>query len=84
VSRKRRRGVTKIVRLLEQGDPVIVTKRTYSALIPYLRRLRQKGYQVIVTHFFNEDRYIISTGGLLIGWKFHDGDRLLEELESSF
>ncbi len=84
MSRKRRRGVAKIVRLLEQGEPVIVTKKTYSALIPYLKRLRQRGYRVVVTHFFNEDRYIISTGGFIIGWKFHDGERLLDELEASF
>jgi len=84
VSRKRRRGVSKIVRLLEQGEPVVVTKKTYSALIPYLRKMRQKGHRVIVTHFFNEDRYIISTGGFIIGWKFHDGESLLDELDASF
>ena len=80
MARKRNTKLRRMVEAIIKGDPVLVRKKTYAALIPYLRELKEKGYRIFITHFFNEDKYLISAEGIVITFKARREDEFLKEL----
>lgn len=72
VSGKKKRGrpqsqrIRELVRDLERGKLIIVTKSEYKALTPYLKRFREQGRKPVIMRVFMGDTYWITLQELIL------------------